>query len=165
MELSKPARTRTSQEALRVLLVEDDADLRHMLRATLTHAGHTVAFECERGDDPVLGTDVDVDVALVDLTLPGASGVDVIRTLLDRRPSLPVLVLSASSHSAAVTQALLAGALGYIVKGSRLQDVVDALQMVARRRPALSSDAENALQRNNDPEDVERALTRVRRWL
>jgi DNA-binding response OmpR family regulator len=150
---------------LRVLLVEDDADQRRMLRTALTRAGHSIGLECERGDDPALAEDVDVDVAVVDLTLPGLSGVEVIRGLLDRRPSLPVLVLSSSSHGNAVTEALLAGALGYIVKGTRLQDLTDAVQMVARRHPALSPEAQTALSSRSSSADVERALARVRRWL
>jgi two-component system response regulator PhoP len=150
---------------LRVLLVEDDDDLRKMLRAALVRAGYSIGLECDRGDDPALTADVDVDVAVVDLTLPGLSGVEVIRGLLDRRPSLPVLVLSSSSHGSAVTEALLAGALGYVVKGARLQDLTDAVQMVARRQPALSAEAQAALSSRTSSADVERALARVRRWL
>jgi len=120
--------------ALRALIVEDDAATRQLMKLTLEKRGHVVACDTGRGDDPAINA-VDVDVALVDLGLPGKSGLDVIRALTDRR--VPALVLSASAHSAAVTEALLAGALGYIVKGSRLSDVVDAVELVADRKQVI----------------------------
>ena len=154
----------TKPVPLRILVIEDDADQRRLVRAALVAGGHIVAREIERGDDPSLLADPDVDVAVVDLNLPGMGGIDVIRALLDKRPSLPVLVLSASAHSAAITEALLAGALGYVVKGARFQELLDSIEMVARRRPALSAQAEGALRASNS-EDVDRAVARVRRWL
>jgi two-component system response regulator PhoP len=148
---------------LQILIVEDDADQRRVLRAALEKGGHVVAHEAERGDDPVLGTDPDVDVAIVDLNLPGASGIEVIRTLLTNRPFLPVLVLSASDHQQAITEALFTGALGYIVKGARFQEVLDAVELVARRRPVLSEQARTALAPGGA--NVDEALARIKRWL
>jgi two-component system response regulator PhoP len=124
----------TLARALKTLVVEDDAALRQLMKLTLEKRGHIVSHEAGRGDDPMIFS-CDVDVALVDLGLPGKSGLDVIRALSDRR--VPSLVLSASAHSAAVTEALLAGALGYIVKGSRLADVVDAVELVADRKQVI----------------------------
>ena len=119
---------------LRTLIVEDDADLRRIMRVSLEKRGHSVAAEVERGDDPHIARVV-ADVAVVDLGLPGKSGVEVIRALRDR--NVPVLVLSSSAHSAAVTEALLAGALGYVVKGARLNEVIDALELVAARKQVI----------------------------
>ena len=121
---------------LTVLVVEDDPAQRQMLRVSLEARGHAVACEVERGDDPKLRGH-NADVAVVDLGLPGKSGIDVIRELRDARPDLPVLVLSASAHNAAITEALLAGALGYVVKGARLLDVVDAVELVAKKTQVL----------------------------
>lgn len=148
---------------LRVIVVEDDADQRRLITSMLTRAGHTIALACERGDDPAV-LDTEADVALIDLSLPGRSGVELIRALLDKRPTLPVLVVSASSHSAAITEALLAGALGYVVKGARLHEVVDAVEMISRRTPAFSPEAQAVLK---DPRDanVEKALARLRKFL
>ncbi len=150
-------------ETLRVMVVEDDADQRRLITSMLTRAGHTVALAAERGDDPAI-LSTEVDVAVVDLGLPGRSGVEVIHALLDQHPLLPVLVVSAASHGAAVTEALLAGALGYVVKGAKLHEVVDAVELIARRTPAFSPEAQVVLA---DPRvaNVEKALARLRKFL
>jgi DNA-binding NarL/FixJ family response regulator len=123
--------------ALSVLVVEDDPAQRQMLRISLEARGHAIAGEVERGDDPML-REHKADVAVVDLALPGKSGIEVIRELRDHHPDLPVLVLSATAHNAAITEALLAGALGYVVKGARLLDVVDAVELVARKQQVVA---------------------------
>ena len=81
--------------------MEDDGAQRHLLRMALNKRGHALVAEAARGDDPEIARAV-CDVAI-------RSGVEVIRALQDRR--VPVLVLSANAHSAAVTEALLAAPL------------------------------------------------------
>lgn len=122
-----------TQRSLHVLVVEDDEAQRHLLRRSLERRGHVVVAEVARGDDARLHS-LAMDVAVVDLGLPGKSGVDVIRALLDRDPSIAVLVVTASAHGAAITEALFAGALGYVVKGARLADVMDSVELVADRK-------------------------------
>jgi len=122
------------QLRLRVLIIEDDAAQTHMLRKSLNMRGHVIAHAADRGDDPLLAT-VPADVAVVDLGLPGKSGIEVIRGLRARK--LPVLVVSASAHSAAVTEALLAGALGFVVKGARLSEIIDAVELVSQNKQVL----------------------------
>lgn len=148
---------------LRVMVVEDDADQRRLLTVMLERAGHTVALAAERGDDPAI-LQQDIDVAVIDLNLPGKSGSEVIRALLDRQPVLPVLVVSAASDHAAVSEALLAGALGYVVKGARPSEVVDAVELVARRTPAFSPQVQPAVQPSRE-DGVEKAMARLRKFL
>ena len=79
-----------------------------------------------------------------------------------------MLVLSASSHSAAITEALLAGALGYIVKGTRMQELLDAVSLVAKRKPALSPQAESALKLESALKargNVDAVVERLKRFL
>jgi DNA-binding NarL/FixJ family response regulator len=149
--------------ALRVLLVEDDADQRRLVTSMLERAGHTVTLAAERGDDPAILT-ADIDVALIDLNLPGKGGAELIRALLDRQPRLPVLVVSASSDGAAVSEALLAGALGYVVKGARPSEVVDAVELVARRTPTFSPEVKAVLHASRT-DGVEKAMARLRKFL
>lgn len=148
---------------LRVMVVEDDVDQRRLITTMLSRAGHIIALATGRGDDPAI-LETEVDVAVIDLGLPGRSGVEVIHALLDRRPQLPVLVVSASSHSAAITEALLAGALGYVVKGARLHEVVDAVELIARRTPAFSPEAQAVLAEPRDA-NVEKALAHLRKFI
>jgi DNA-binding NarL/FixJ family response regulator len=149
-------------QSLRVMVVEDDADQRLLVCTMLQRSGHTIVLDAERGDDPNL-IGADADVAVVDLSLPGRSGVELIHALLDSKPDLPILVLSASSHSAAITEALLAGALGFVVKGTRLNEVVDAVELIARRKPAFSPEARAAL--SGPGEAAEKAMARLRKFL
>jgi len=159
------------KQSLRVLVIEDDLAQQKLLRAMLERVGHRVVAEVARGDDIRLKDETllaDVDVAVVDLTLPGATGPDVIRGLLDRRPDLPALVLSASSHSAAITEALLAGALGYVVKGARMNEIVDAIDLVAKKKPVLSPQVQSELKKRSIVEpsgSVDAAIQRVKRFL
>jgi DNA-binding NarL/FixJ family response regulator len=119
--------------ALSIVIVEDNAETRHILRSFLVKRGHTIALECDRGDDERLWT-VQADVAVVDLNLPGADGIDVIDELRER---MPCLALTSSSHDAGVTTALLKGALGYVVKGAPMAEVIDAVERVADRQSIL----------------------------
>jgi DNA-binding NarL/FixJ family response regulator len=118
---------------LSIVLVEDDPEQRLVLRSFLVKKGHTIALEAERGDDPRLW-DVTADVAVVDLGLAGASGIDVIDELRER---MPVLALTASNHDSSVSEALLKGAVGYVVKGAPMAEVVGAIELVAAHRPVL----------------------------
>lgn len=118
---------------LSIVIVEDNAETRHILRSFLVKRGHTIALECDRGDDERLW-DVTADVAVVDLNLPGADGIDVIDELRER---MPILALTSSSHDGAVTTALLTGAFGFIVKGAPMAEVIDAVENVAEGRPVL----------------------------
>lgn len=149
--------------ALRVMLVEDDADQRRLMTVMLERAGHCVTLAAERGDDPAI-LEQDIDVAVIDLNLPGRRGTDLIRALLDKQPLLPVLVVSAASDGGAVSEALLAGALGYVVKGTRPSEVVDAVELVARRTPAFSPQAQ-AVMRPSSEASVEKAMARLRKFL
>ncbi len=145
------------------MVVEDDASQRRLLTAMLEHAGHHVCLAAARGDDPAILAQ-ELDVAVVDLSLPGRSGADVIRALIDRQPHLPVLVVSAASDSAAISEALLAGALGYVVKGARPSEVVDAVELVARRTPAFSPEARAVMEPSHEV-GVEKAMARLRKFL
>lgn len=119
--------------SLSVVIVEDNADTRRFLRSFLEKRGHAVVLECDRGDAEQLW-DVKADVAVVDLNLPGADGIDVIDELRER---MPVLALTSSTHDGAVSAALLKGASGYVVKGAPMAEVVDAIERVADGRPVL----------------------------
>ena len=78
------------------------------------------------------------DVAVVDIAMPGASGIDVTRRLRDAVPETSILVLSMHSNPEYVRQALLAGALGYVAKESAGPVLVEAIRAVNAGRRYLS---------------------------
>ena len=86
-----------------------------------------------------------VDVAVVDLSLRGASGVEAIRRFLSRDPQLRVMVLSMHDSPGFVTQAIRAGALGYLTKCSEPGDMLDGIRTVARGRRVLAPEIAQTL--------------------
>jgi len=88
------------------------------------------------------------DVAIVDIAMPHASGIDIARQLRDASPDTHLLVLSMHSSPEYVYQALLAGALGYVAKESAGPALVEAVRTVqAGRRYLCDSLGQEALQR------------------
>jgi DNA-binding NarL/FixJ family response regulator len=95
-----------------------------------------------------LGTpaaDAGVDVVVVDLSMPGRSGLDLIRRVVMRWPRVSALVFTMHDAPAMVAQALQAGASGFVTKASAPEVLVDALRRVAHgERPVLSPDLRHA---------------------
>ena len=86
-----------------------------------------------------------IDLAVVDISLRGTSGIDAIRRIVVRDIDVKVLVLSMHDNPGIVTQAMRAGALGYLTKSSEPGDLLDAIRTVARGRRVLSPDVAQVL--------------------
>jgi two-component system, NarL family, invasion response regulator UvrY len=114
---------------VRVLVVDDHSGFRRALVATLTLVnGLQVVGEAgdgEAGCDAALA--LHPDVVLMDLSMPGISGVDSMRRIHRREPDIPVVILTAHADAALEREALGAGAAGFIAKGGGLQELVDSL--------------------------------------
>jgi DNA-binding NarL/FixJ family response regulator len=117
-----------------VLLVDDHALVRNGLRAVLdTTADCTVVGEAGTGEDAVeLAADLQPDVVVMDLSMPGAGGVAATAALRERVPTARVLVLTTFADDVRVRAALAAGATGYLLKDADPDDVVRAVQATAR---------------------------------
>jgi two-component system response regulator HydG len=100
----------------RVLVIDDDADLLELLDASLSARGYDVSTSgtAERGVD--LLDDVHFDVVLVDVNLPGMSGIDFCARVAADWPNLPVIVMTAFTSMKAAVGALRAGAYDFLVK-------------------------------------------------
>ena len=81
-----------------------------------------------------------VDLLVLDLSLPGQSGLELLRHLAQRLPSLPILVFTMHESGALVQQCLRAGAAGFVTKCSEPGTLLDALRRIARGEIALSDD-------------------------
>ena len=106
------------REALRLVLKGLDAAM-HLLEAANRDSALAIASEHP-----------DLSLILLDLTLPGANGFDLLRELREQYPAVPVVVLSASDQADVVTSALDAGAMGFIPKTSSSEVLVGALRLV-----------------------------------
>jgi DNA-binding NarL/FixJ family response regulator len=83
-------------------------------------------------------------VLLLDLTMPGRSGVDLIRQIKDESPKLAVLILTMHEEEQYAVRAIRAGALGYLTKESASAKLVSAIHKVAIGRPFISMEVENS---------------------
>lgn len=119
---------------LRVLLADDHPVFRKGLRALLTSlADAEVVAEAADGNQAMaLCAELAPDVVVMDLQMPGKNGVEATRGILAARPGTGVLVLTMFEDDDSVFNAMRAGALGYLVKGSDGDEVVAAITAVGR---------------------------------
>jgi len=132
---------------IRIILVDDHAVVRTGYRRLLdAEPGLQVVGEAASADEAnALIMRVAVDVAVVDLSLRGSSGIEAIRRMLARQPGLKVLVLSMHEGAGHITQALRSGALGYLTKYSEPGDVIDGIRRVATGKRVFSPEIAQVL--------------------
>lgn len=121
---------------VRVMLVDDHAIVRAGYRRLLDlEPGFEVVAECGDGDVAFAQlqrhAQPPVDLVVLDLSMPGRSGLDLLRRIGLRWPALRVLVFSMHDSPAMVAQALKAGAHGFVTKSSEPDELVAALRRVA----------------------------------
>lgn len=136
---------------LRILAVEDHPLMRIGIRTLLETEGLTLAGLSATATEAVeQARQGGADVALVDLGLPDAEGVDVIERLHEAAPSLPIIAFTADGSSDRVRAAIRAGAIGYLSKGTPSKRIVAALQAAAAGLSALGPEEAAALAEPHD---------------
>jgi DNA-binding NarL/FixJ family response regulator len=118
---------------IRILLADDHALVREGLKRILATADDiAVAAEAANGDEVLaLVKASDYDLALLDLSMPGLSGLDLVRRLRLEKPKLRILVLSMHGESQYAARALKAGASGYLTKDAAAAQLLGAIRKVA----------------------------------
>ena len=124
----------------RVLVVDDHPLWRDAVARDLADAGHTVVGTAGDGDRALrVAAATTPDLVLLDLQLPGRSGVDVTRALCSGPPPVPyVLVLSASGEQGDVLDAMKAGATGYLTKSATRAELLAAVDHAGRGEPVFT---------------------------
>jgi DNA-binding NarL/FixJ family response regulator len=132
---------------LRVLLVDDHPLFRAGLRMALDSAeGIEVVAEADDAEHGLaLTSELTPDVVMMDLYLPGLSGLEAIRVLVRDHPGVRVLVLTMSEDDDALIASLRAGAKGYMVKGSDREEVLQAVYTVGLGGAAFGPHAADRL--------------------
>lgn len=118
---------------MKLLIVDDHPIVREGIAAVLARAGpDTVVLQARDASEALRLVDAhaDLDVVLLDLSMPGMDGHSALPEFGRRRPELPVIVLSSSEDPRDIKRALGAGALGYIPKSSTAQTLLPALEFV-----------------------------------
>jgi two-component system invasion response regulator UvrY len=125
----------------RILIIDDHAVVRDGVKRIIEEQPGVTAFgEAGTGPEAVnLAQQQSWDVAVLDLSLGGASGLEVLKELKQVRPKLPVLILSMHSEEQYARRAFRAGAAGYITKDSPRAELVEAINRVVEGRRYVSS--------------------------
>jgi DNA-binding NarL/FixJ family response regulator len=122
----------TAPDPIRVLLVDDHDVFRHGLAQLLSAEGIAVLAEASGGEAGVrLARELAPDVVLMDLSMPGMTGVEATRAIGAIAASPQVVVLTLSDDDASMLEALLAGAAGYLLKEATLEEIVAAVRAAA----------------------------------
>ena len=132
---------------IRVLLADDHSIVRAGLRRLIADAGDMeVVVEADDGRQAIAeALRLKPDVAVVDLSMPGLDGLEVINRLHEQAPELPVLVLTMHEEEQYVVRSLAAGARGYITKRSAPEQLVGAIRKVHAGGRYLSEEVAEAL--------------------
>lgn len=126
---------------IRIMLADDHAVVRSGLRRLLEQRqGLEVVAEADSGEQAYqLFGECQPDVAVLDLSMPGMGGMEAVRRILARYPAARVLVFSMHENAAFATQALKAGARGYVAKTGAPEELVTAVQEVAKGKTYLGT--------------------------
>lgn len=148
--------------ATRVIVVDDHTLVRAGIRELLSTTDDIcVIGEATNGTEAIgLIRQLEADLLLLDLSMPGVAGVDLIRRLIAEFPRLPILMLSMHNDGAIVSRILKAGAKGYVTKDCEPETLLGAIRKVARGGrfidPALVDDI---VFESNEPESPQRVLS------
>lgn len=140
-------------------MVVDDHDLfRSGLRRLLDeHDELDVVADARRGDEAVQrAAELRPDVVVMDINMPGISGVEATRGVLQKSPATAVLMLTVTTDENAVLDAVLAGASGYLLKDATLPEIVRGIRAAAAGQsliaPSVAGDLLSRLRRHGAPE-------------
>ena len=129
-----------SPEAKRIVIVDDHPLFRKGLQELIhSDASFAVCGEASNASEAMeVIRKLHPDLAIVDLSLPGANGIELIKNVRAEYPKLPILVLSMHDESLYALRAMRAGADGYVMKHEAMANVVQAIHEVFNGRPYLS---------------------------
>jgi two-component system, OmpR family, copper resistance phosphate regulon response regulator CusR len=123
---------------MRILVAADDAPLADFLRQRLVQEQFVVQLASDRSEAQRLAANQAFDLVILDLNLPGAAGLDVLRSIRARKPDLPVMMVTGSSMVEERVRGLDAGADDYVAKPFAFAELAARIRAVLRRgnRPA-----------------------------
>jgi DNA-binding NarL/FixJ family response regulator len=147
-------------DRVRVVVIDDHDLFRFGLVRLLKERGIDVVGQAGLAADGIRQVcDLNPDVALMDLTMPGMSGIEATQRLAATAPLVRVLVLTVAADEQSVADALLAGACGYLVKDAEIDHIVEGIRSAARGESSISPRiASQLVQRLREPASSEPRL-------
>src|SRR5262249_8893115 len=137
--LSEPAYTSEDVQSPRVLLVDDHDLFRTGLRNLLEEQGVDIVGDVDSGTEALRKIrEVAPEVVVMDLNMPGISGVEATRQIAMVAPLTRVLVLTISDQDADVMDAILAGACGYLLKDASINELITGIRAAANGESLVS---------------------------
>jgi len=133
---------------MRVLLIDDHALVRNGIGELLQSRGVQVVASVSSGEEGVRRAgELHPDIVLLDVKMPGMSGIDTIQRLRADGSTVPVMMLTMSHEDSDLLAALRAGAQGYLLKDMEPEDLVPALEAVLRGESVVAAEMVGALAR------------------
>ena len=127
---------------IRVLVIDDNAIFRQGMRQLVDSIDSlevsAVAADGASGVDAALA--LQVDIVLMDLAMPGLSGIDATRKLTAAAPHIGIIAMTMLEDDDMIVQALRAGARGYLVKGATQREILDTIRGVQAGQAVIGSD-------------------------
>ena len=143
---------------IRLMLADDHRMLREGLRRSMTDQGFDIVGEARDGDEAIrLAEELEPEVILMDVTMPEVDGVEATRQIKINQPQIRIVMLTMHADESVVSDALRAGAVGYLVKDCSTDEIAGAIRMAAGEE-SLSAELAGAMLdevRRIDPEPAE----------
>jgi DNA-binding NarL/FixJ family response regulator len=140
---------------IRILIVDDHAVVRRGLRDILASESDVNVLETGDPYDALkLVRKEDIDIAVLDLDLPGKSGLELLKDVKRERPKLPVLILSVYPEEQFAVRTLKAGASGFLSKDAAPEDLVTAIRKISRGGKYISESVAEKLLNNLNADDT-----------
>jgi len=132
---------------IRVLIADDHAVVRRGVRMVLESTSRIiVAAEAATGPEALdMARKVAIDVAVLDLSMPGPGGLEVLKQFKGEHPRLPVLILTMHPEDQYAVRAIRAGASGYLTKQSIPEELIKAVETLAAGRKYITAPVAEAL--------------------
>lgn len=118
---------------MRILVIEDELELQADIKARLEAESYIVDTSAEGNEGYFFATEYPLDAAIIDIGLPGMSGIEIIKKLRQQGLTLPVLILTARSRWQEKVEGLEAGADDYLVKPFQMEELLARLKALLRR--------------------------------
>jgi DNA-binding NarL/FixJ family response regulator len=150
---------------MRIVLADDHTLFRDGIASLLAAWGHEVVGQAGSGEEAVeLADRLEPDAILMDVRMPGSTGLEATRRIAQGHPSIAIVMLTVSEDEDDLFEAIKAGARGYLLKNLEARELRSMLEAVARGEAAISPVTAFRIMRElartpTDPDDVPTALT------